>query len=111
MAAYSCTYHQLKYSSPNRTTSNPPFQFVVGPCREGGALEDLPHLLPAEAEVVDGPDVGELDHLHLHTVTSQSVTGMSFNGCARQNTAVVTLHTKPGFIRQTKPAFITHQVL
>ena len=44
-----------------------PFEFVVGSCGEGGRFEHLAHLLPAEAEVVDGPHVAELDHFHLGT--------------------------------------------
>lgn len=42
-----------------------PFQLVVGPRREGGALDDLAHLLTAEAEIVDGPHVRELHHFDL----------------------------------------------
>lgn len=42
-----------------------PLEFVVGSRGKGRALDDLPHLLPAEAEVVDGPHVGELHHLDL----------------------------------------------
>lgn len=34
-----------------------PLQFVIGPRRECGALDDLTHLLATEAEVVDGPHV------------------------------------------------------
>lgn len=36
---------------------HPPLQLVIGPRREGGALDDLAHLLTTEAEVVDGPHV------------------------------------------------------
>lgn len=43
----------------------PPLQLVVGPRREGGALDDLAHLLTTEAEVVDGPHVRELHHFDL----------------------------------------------
>lgn len=44
---------------------HPPFQLVIGPRREGGALDDLAHLLTTEAEVVDGPHVRELHHFDL----------------------------------------------
>lgn len=47
-----------------------PFEFVVCPRREGGAFDDLAHLLPTEAKVVDGPHVGELHYFdlkHEHT--------------------------------------------
>ncbi len=42
-----------------------PFKLVIGPRGEGGAFDDLAHLLPAEAEVVDGPHIGELNHFDL----------------------------------------------
>lgn len=42
-----------------------PFQLVIGPRREGRALDDLSHLLTTEAEVVDGPHVRELHHFDL----------------------------------------------
>lgn len=44
---------------------NPPFQFVVGPGGERGALDDLTHLLTTKAEVVNGPHVRELHHFNL----------------------------------------------
>jgi len=48
-----------------------PFELVIGSWGERGAFDDLAHLLPAEAEVVDGPHIGELNHFdldkHKHT--------------------------------------------
>lgn len=52
----------MKQSS---SSAHPPFQFVIGPRREGGALDDLTHLLTTEAKVVDGPHVRELHHFDL----------------------------------------------
>ena len=52
---------EVRFSSP----INAPFQFIVSPGGEGGALDDLSHLLTTEAEVVDGPHVGELHHFDL----------------------------------------------
>lgn len=52
----------LQQSSPH---SDAPFQLVIGPRREGGALDDFPHLLTTEAEVIDGPHVRELHHFDL----------------------------------------------
>lgn len=42
-----------------------PFQLVIGPRREGRALDDLSHLFATEAEVVDGPHIRELYHFDL----------------------------------------------
>lgn len=52
----------MKQSS---SLARPPFQLVIGPRREGGALDDLAHLLTTEAEVVDGPHVRKLHHFDL----------------------------------------------
>lgn len=63
---------------------HPPFQLVIGPRREGGALDDLAHLLTTEAEVVDGPHVRELHHFDLAkenrfstAQNTMSVTGLT----------------------------------
>ena len=42
-----------------------PFEFVISSGRECGTAENFAYLVFAEAEVVDGPHVAELDHLDL----------------------------------------------
>lgn len=61
----------MQVKTPKRMfcpVAHPPFQLVVGPRGEGGALDDLAHLLATEAEVVDGPHVRKLHHLDLGKV-------------------------------------------
>lgn len=68
----------MKQSS---SLAHPPFQLVIGPRREGGALDDLAHLLTTEAEVVDGPHVRELHHFDLAKGKRHSVKLRVFDSC------------------------------
>lgn len=54
-----------KQNLKNNCFSKLPFQFVIGPRRESGTLDDLSHLLTTEAEVVNGPHVRKLHHFDL----------------------------------------------
>lgn len=68
--------------SEYRCHGYPPFQLVIGPWGEGGALDDLAHLLPTEAEVVDGPHVRELHHfdLQMEQILSELLDSLRVTG-------------------------------
>lgn len=64
----------IKFFSVETISLHSPFEFVVGSWWEGGAFDDFPHLLATEAEVVDGPHVGELHHFDLGRKTREWAT-------------------------------------